>query len=697
MTSPTLTFEDLESLMKANPRFLCRELLRRGVDVQLFVPGSGLVRATFGSHVEYLIDIDSSIVPYPAAQIANDKFITKQLLMDAGISTPPGKLFSSEERFSALEYALTLGFPVVAKPVSGTQGTNVFVRLEDVAELDDALLLLAGDAPSGRFLVEQYIPGDEHRIFITRDGRVAVLHREPASVVGDGEHPIAQLAVIQSAQRWDPRPNCLCPIEIDDVVIMHLRKQRLTPESVPAPGERIGLRLNTNLKTGGYCKDVTDLVHPSVIEICSRVLSLFPGLPYAGVDFISRDITAPQTSDSYAVIEVNPLPTLGIHEAPPEGKPRPVSAWVADMIFPETVEADAPRMKPGSPIPSFAALDRSKRALMPREWIYRPTYIQFEMTTRCPVACPECAILSDVQSAKHERLEAGRIVELLSEAAQLGTYSFGLTGGEPFLHVEDLCRIVEQSPIDCYKIQTSAATFTSKRTTAKALTQLKEAGFGARNSYMLALLQCSVGIQNFSGGVPEEQPLQLAAQFFEIFAQEPGAALSYLLSLPPGTDAPAIRAAQDTFAQKLTGVLGGPLPQDRLIIKPFPLTEYRDTPGSMLPLAELVARRAHQALCLPSSSSDTPESQFMIRANGDTYACGCFGYVFKLGNIHNESLEVICKKGNAHPGLAAMLRHGLAARFEKLKRRRPGIEGELLPERLSACQLCGVLTRFESD
>ena len=62
-----------------------------------------------------------------------------------------------------------------------------------------------------------------------------------------------------------------------------------TLESVPLEGEKVYLRGSSNVKLGGVCEDCTDKAHPSAIKIAQRVLAALPGLPFAGVDFMTAD------------------------------------------------------------------------------------------------------------------------------------------------------------------------------------------------------------------------------------------------------------------------------------------------------------------------------------------------------------------------------------------------------------------------
>ena len=90
-----ITEREINSL-RANQRFIVRELLARGVEVSLLDWENELLEARLGSHYEILFDIDSSIVPYTASVISGSKSINKMLLERVGISNHRGKRFKSE-------------------------------------------------------------------------------------------------------------------------------------------------------------------------------------------------------------------------------------------------------------------------------------------------------------------------------------------------------------------------------------------------------------------------------------------------------------------------------------------------------------------------------------------------------------------------------------------------------------------------
>jgi cyanophycin synthetase len=335
MQEKDMDLKDIEKL-RANQRFVVRELLHRGIEVTVLDWTSEVLEARFGDHSELLIDIIGTNLPYAGTIAASSKAVTKLLLQRAGISAPKGDRFFTEEREAIEGYARTIGFPLVVKPTNGTQGDSVYVGIESVEELAYAVDRIWNELGCVEILVEEEFSAPEYRLFINRYGDYAVAHRDPAHVVGDGIHTLKQLAEQETFRRMNPRKNCLCPVVLDEETERFLKKEGRTTEFIPKRNEKAYLRAASNLMKGGTCTDVTDTVHASWVGLGLLILSLFPGLPYAGIDVLATEIQAPLSPDGYRVLEVNSLPGIGMHIAPSAGKPRNVAAFVVDTLFPET-------------------------------------------------------------------------------------------------------------------------------------------------------------------------------------------------------------------------------------------------------------------------------------------------------------------------------------------------------------------------
>lgn len=326
--------QEIQSL-RANQRFIIRELLTRGVSVSLLDWNNELLEASFGDHYEILFDIDSSVVPYTASVVAGSKSITKRLLTRANLSVPQGNYFKSEAVQAILAGAEELGFPVVIKPSLGFQGRGVHTGLESTDEVRSALNSIVEERGSCEVLVEKHFEAREYRVFITRDKQYAALHRDPAYVIGDGRSSIKRLAWVESFKRMNPRKNSLGAIMLDDEARRYLGKNGRTFNTIPARGEKVYVRGSSNVMMGGVPHDVTDLIHPSLVDICFSALKTIPALPYAGIDVLCLDISKPQTASNYRILEINSAPGIGIHMAPGFGTPRNVAGMVVDCIFPE--------------------------------------------------------------------------------------------------------------------------------------------------------------------------------------------------------------------------------------------------------------------------------------------------------------------------------------------------------------------------
>lgn len=322
--------------LRATSRLLVGELRRAGVEVRVLDAESSLYEARLGDHVELVAETGGTRLTHAAALASSHKGVALELLRRAGVSVAESRVFAAGDLDGALAWAQRLGFPVVVKPVLGTNGDLVSVGLEDVVMTRRALLEVRDlRGPAAELLVEEHFDGVEHRVWLTAEGDYAVVRREPPVVLGDGIHSIAELAEAESVRRLSPRTSCLGRIVVDDEAKRHLRRAERSVTDVPAAGEAVRVRGNSNLSTGGMATDVTDDVHPTLIDVARRALAAFPGLGAAGLDILTTDARAPQTPAMVRVLEVNPLPGIGMHLAPGAGPSRDVARVLVEQLFPE--------------------------------------------------------------------------------------------------------------------------------------------------------------------------------------------------------------------------------------------------------------------------------------------------------------------------------------------------------------------------
>jgi cyanophycin synthetase len=308
----------------------------RGIPVRR-VGGRSLLRIGYGHHRRLICAALTSQTSAVGVDIAADKQLSKQLLAAAGIPVAAGvAAWSAQEAADALA---EIGAPVVIKPIGGNQGMNLTIGVRTAAEA--AAAFAKASAAGGAALVEALVPGADYRVLVI-DGQIAAAAQlRPASVTGDGSHTIGQLVELANA---DPRRGAghareLTRIRLDADALSHLDALGLDDHSVPADGQLVTLRQNANLSTGGTSKDVTELVHPEIADLCRRAAAV-TGLDICGIDVRLADIAAPLndpaghgTAQPAAVLELNACPGLRMHLSPAEGRPRDVAAAVVDSLY----------------------------------------------------------------------------------------------------------------------------------------------------------------------------------------------------------------------------------------------------------------------------------------------------------------------------------------------------------------------------
>ena len=301
----------------------------RGIPFRRLTSGS-LVQFGWGSKQRRIqaaeIDATSAI----SESIAQDKELTKKLLAAAGVPVPKGRPVKDAE--DAWTAAQEVGLPVVVKPQDGNQGKGVTVNISTREQL------LAAFATAREFsddiLVERYLPGSDFRLLVVGDKLVAAARRDPPQVVGDGTSTVRTLVeqVNRDPRRGTGHATSLTKIRFDDIALARLALQGLHAESVPAKGQRVVLRNNANLSTGGSATDVTDDVHP---EVAARAVDAarMVGLDICGVDVVCDTVLRPLEAQSGGVVEVNAAPGLRMHLSPSYGKGRPVGEAIVSTLF----------------------------------------------------------------------------------------------------------------------------------------------------------------------------------------------------------------------------------------------------------------------------------------------------------------------------------------------------------------------------
>ncbi|MDP1955205.1 MAG: cyanophycin synthetase [Polaromonas sp.] len=300
----------------------------RGIPYKRLTRGS-LVQFGWGARQRRIQAAELDGTSAVSESIAQDKDLTKKLLLAAGVPVPTGRPASDpDDAWSAAE---SIGLPVVVKPQDGNQGKGVTVNIVTRDHLDIAFHAAAAH---GTVMVEKFLPGDDFRLLVVGNKLVAASRREPPQVLGDGLHTVRELVEIvnQDPRRGEGHATSLTKIRFDEIAVARLGVQGLTPESIPARGRRVVLRNNANLSTGGTATDVTSDVHP---EVAARAVAAaqMVGLHICGVDVVCESVLRPLEAQSGGVVEVNAAPGLRMHLSPSYGKGQAVGGAMINELF----------------------------------------------------------------------------------------------------------------------------------------------------------------------------------------------------------------------------------------------------------------------------------------------------------------------------------------------------------------------------
>lgn len=259
------------------------------------------------------LDINSKA----SSSVAKDKDYTNFFLKSLGYPIIPGsKSFYSKEWADAIGskdrriddayiHAQKIGFPVIVKPNSGSQGKDVLL----VFNKKELYLALNKIFKYDRIaLVQKYVQGEDYRIVVFKNKIIAIYNRKPLCVIGDGKSSIEEL-FDKKQERIAKIKGKNISIDLEDNRIhICLKHKKLNLDSVPKAGEVVHLLNNANLSTGGDTEDVTDIAHPFYKKLAIKIVRDM-NLKFCGLDLMIDGNINKKTS-KFWIIEINSTPSL---------------------------------------------------------------------------------------------------------------------------------------------------------------------------------------------------------------------------------------------------------------------------------------------------------------------------------------------------------------------------------------------------
>ena len=293
---------------------------------------SSLFQVGYGKNKKMIEASCSSNTMLIPEMIAKDKDLTKKILQKIGVPVPKGYYIQGKQEL--LQKYHIFDTPVVLKPYNGNHGDGVITNIKTEKELLDAYDIVK--KINTAMIIESFISGNDYRVLVVDYKVIAVAKRTPPFVIGDGTRTIFELVeeLNRDPKRGEGHSALLSHVEFDDVMVYYLASKGMTKHTIPTQGEKVILRNNGNLSSGGSAEDVTDQIHPDTAYQCEMACRQV-GLNICGLDIVCNDISVSLSSQNGAIIEMNSGPGLRMHISPNVGKGHNVATSIVSDLFPD--------------------------------------------------------------------------------------------------------------------------------------------------------------------------------------------------------------------------------------------------------------------------------------------------------------------------------------------------------------------------
>jgi len=325
-------FHGLED-MELSTQLLLREAVKRGVSFEILDRKENFVRFQKDENIQYVKQATkTSLDNYASILAMENKLVTKKILEEHGIRVPKGLEYTRAE-VAKTDFLFHLGKAIVVKPNQTNFGLGITILKENTDEETYRRAVDIAFEHDTTILIEEFIDGKEFRFFVIGDEVVGILHRVPANVMGDGTLTVSELVELknQDPLRGKGYRTPLEKIQLGEAEAMFLKSQNKDFDTIPASGEVVYLRENSNISTGGDSIDFTEEIPDSYKQIAVQAAKAL-NVAITGLDMIIPDVSAESTEDNYTIIELNFNPAIHIHCHPFQGKNRKLNEKLMDAL-----------------------------------------------------------------------------------------------------------------------------------------------------------------------------------------------------------------------------------------------------------------------------------------------------------------------------------------------------------------------------
>ncbi|HAT4304478.1 TPA: bifunctional glutamate--cysteine ligase GshA/glutathione synthetase GshB [Clostridium perfringens] len=323
-------YEDLE----LSTQILILDAIKRGIEFNMMDRLENFISLSDGEKVEYVKQATkTSKDSYITALIMENKLVTKDILRENNIRVPKGKDYDNIDE-AKKDFRLFKDEKIVIKPKSTNFGLGISIFPGEYSREDYDKAVEIAFREDSSILIEEFMTGKEYRFLVIGEEVVGILHREPANVIGNGESTIEELVFEKNKDplRGKGYKTPLEKIKLGEIEEMFLKNQGLSFKSIPKSGEKIYLRENSNISTGGDSIDFTDKIHPSYKEVALKSAKAVKAL-ICGVDMVIDNIEEEAKEKNHGIIELNFNPAIHIHCFPYKGENRKAGEKILDLLF----------------------------------------------------------------------------------------------------------------------------------------------------------------------------------------------------------------------------------------------------------------------------------------------------------------------------------------------------------------------------
>lgn len=313
----------LEEKLNPYAKIIVDEARSRGINVEILDAEEGYFRLNRGGKSITCRESLSELTSAVAMSRCQDKYTTHRWLSKAGLNIPIFQLAENSEKDASF---LKQYGNVVVKPTNSEQGKGISIGIDNEDDLQKAID--KAHRYSERVLLETCHPGEDLRVVVINYSVVAAAIRKPATIIGDGIHDARTLILKQSRRRQAATQGESC-IPIDRETEKCLFANNYKYDSVIPSGEVLIVRKTANLHTGGTIHDVTDILHPRLVDAAVKAARQLD-IPVVGLDFMIKSADEPD----YTIIEANERVGLANHE------PQPTAQKFMDLLFPLSAVAN---------------------------------------------------------------------------------------------------------------------------------------------------------------------------------------------------------------------------------------------------------------------------------------------------------------------------------------------------------------------